>query len=156
MNIAEKFERIIKARDRIIAKLMEFGVTDKAVKIEEAAEMLDGIEKHSNVEAEVTVGKDYTIPKGYHDGSSVVMVDRAEQEKLIPDNIREGVTLFGVEGTLNGLSDIKAQSMEVDPSFEEQTVVPDADHNFLDAVVVKAIPYVESDNQAGGKTVTIG
>lgn len=98
----------------------------------------------------------YTVPQGYHDGSGTVEIDATEQSKLIPDNIREGVTILGVYGAMSGSEDVKAQSKEVVPTFTEQTVLPDAGFNSLTSVVVKAIPYVESDNSAGGKTVTIG
>lgn len=48
------------------------------------------------------------------------------------------------------------QSKEVTPSKEAQTIMPDEEYNCLSQVTVKAIPYVETDNSAGGKTVTIG
>jgi len=54
------------------------------------------------------------------------------------------------------LRDMKPQSKEVTPSKEAQTIMPDEEYNCLSQVTVKAIPYVETDNSAGGKTVTIG
>ena len=36
----------------------------------------------------------YTVPQGYHDGSGKVGIDEGEQAKLIPENIREGVTVL--------------------------------------------------------------
>ncbi|MBQ7491182.1 MAG: hypothetical protein IJT76_01080 [Clostridia bacterium] len=42
----------------------------------------------------------YTVPQGYHDGSGTVAIDAAEQAKLIPSNIKQGVTVLGVEGSL--------------------------------------------------------
>lgn len=98
----------------------------------------------------------YTVPQGYHDGSGTVQIDSAEQAKLIASNIREGVTILGVAGTMSGTEGEKAQEKEVTPSTVEQTVVPDAGFTCLSSVKVKAIPYVEADNSAGGKTVTIG
>ncbi len=98
----------------------------------------------------------YTVPQGYHDGGGKVAIDSTEQAKLIPDNIREGVTILGVAGTMSGTEDAKPQAKEVTPSTEQQVVLPDTGFNYLSQVTVKAIPYVESDNSAGGKTVTIG
>lgn len=98
----------------------------------------------------------YTVPQGYHDGSGKVEIDATEQAKLIADNIREGITILGVTGAMSGSEDVKAQSKEVTPTTEEQTVLPDDGYNSLTSVTVKAIPYTESDNSAGGKTVTIG
>lgn len=97
----------------------------------------------------------YTVPQGYHDGSGKVQIDATEQAKIIPDNIREGVTILGVTGEMTGTEDAKPQAKTVTPTTEAQTVLPDAGYNYLSQVTVNAIPYEESDNAAGGKTVTI-
>ena len=96
------------------------------------------------------------IPIGFHDGSGSVQIDATEQGKLIAANIREGVTVLGVEGTMSGSEGMKPQAKTVTPSTTEQSVLPDEDYNCLSQVTVKAIPYSETDNSAGGKTVTIG
>lgn len=100
----------------------------------------------------------YTVPQGYHDGSGTVQIDGTEQAKLIAENIRQGVTILGVEGTMSGTEGANAQAKTVTPSTVAQTVLPDADdgYNYLSQVTVAAIPYAESENSAGGKTVTIG
>ena len=98
----------------------------------------------------------YTVPQGYHDGSGFVQIDATEQAKLTPANIREGVTVLGVTGTMSPNEGEKAQEKTVTPSTTAQTVVPDSGFTCLSSVTVNAIPYVESDNSAGGKTVTIG
>lgn len=97
-----------------------------------------------------------SIKQGYHDGSGAVTIDATEQAKLIPDNIRDGVTILGVEGTMSGTEGVKAQSKTVTPTTSAQTILPDTGYNYLSQVTVNAIPYVESDNAAGGITVTIG
>lgn len=102
-----------------------------------------------------TVSGKYTIPQGYHDGSGGVTIDGDEQAKIIPTNIRQGITILGVEGTMTGTEDVKAESKEVTPTTSQQTVLPGAGFNYISQVIVKAIPYVESDNSAGGITVTI-
>lgn len=96
------------------------------------------------------------ISQGYHDGSGTASLDDTEKAKLTPNNIREGVTLFGVLGAMSGSEGVNAQSKEVTSSTVDQTITPDAGYTHLAQVVVRAIPYVESDNAAGGKTVTIG
>ncbi len=98
----------------------------------------------------------YTVPQGYHDGSGTVQIDANEQAKLIPSNIRDGVTILGVEGTMSGSEGVKPQSKNVTPSTTQQTVLPDTGYTHLSQVIVAPIPYVESDNSAGGTTVTIG
>lgn len=98
----------------------------------------------------------YTVPQGFHDGSGKVQIAASEQAKLIATNIREGVTILGVAGSMNPTEGEKAQEKTVTPKTTEQTVVPDSGYTCLSSVKVNAIPYVESDNSAGGKTVTIG
>lgn len=97
----------------------------------------------------------YTVPQGYHDGSGKVQIATTEQAKIIPANIRDGITILGVEGTMSSTEGAKPQAKTVTPTVEAQTILPDTGYNYLSQVTVAAIPYVESDNAAGGKTVTI-
>ncbi len=96
------------------------------------------------------------IRQGYHDGSGGVAIAAAEQAKIVPNNIREGITVLGVEGTMSGSEDVKAQAKSVTPSFTQQVVTPDAGFTHLSQVTVEQIPVTYSDNDAGGQTVTIG
>lgn len=95
------------------------------------------------------------VPQGYHDGSGTAQIDSTEQAKIIPGNIREGVTILGVAGEMSGTEGAKPQTKSVTPKTTAQTVLPDEGYNYLSEVTVAAIPYSESDNAAGGKTVTI-
>lgn len=100
----------------------------------------------------------YTIPIGYHDGAGKVSISSTEQAKIIATNIRAGVSILGVTGTMSGTESAKAQAKTVTPTTAQQTVLPDSSQgfNYLSQVTVNAIPYNESDNAQGGKTVTIG
>lgn len=102
-----------------------------------------------------TRDEEITVPQGFHDGSGKVGIDATEKGKLIAENIREGVTILGVLGSMSGSEDMKPQAKTVTPSTSKQTIMPDTDYNCLSQVEVEAIPYVESDNPAGGITVTI-
>lgn len=97
----------------------------------------------------------YTVPQGYHDGSGKVTIATTEQTKLVPANIREGITILGVTGSMSGTEGATPQAKTVTPTTAEQVIVPDDGYNYLSQVTVAAIPYVESDNSAGGVTVTI-
>lgn len=103
-----------------------------------------------------TKSQAYTIPQGYHDGSGKVSINATEQAKLIGENIRSGITILGVEGTMSGTEGANPQSKSVTPTTSEQVILPDEGYNYLSQVTVAAIPYVESENSAGGMTVTIG
>ena len=102
-----------------------------------------------------TKEEQFTIPTGFHDGSGKVGIDTTEKSKIIAANIKEGVTILGVTGTLAPASGVKAQSKTITPGIDEISVLPDEGYDYLSTVTVSAIPTSESDNAAGGVTFTI-
>ena len=97
-----------------------------------------------------------TIPAGFYDGSGTAAIDSTSATNLVAANIRESVTILGITGTMSGSEDVHAQSKTVTPTTTSQTVTPDSPtYNYLTSVTVNAIPYTETDNASGGKTVTI-
>lgn len=102
-----------------------------------------------------TKAQSVTIAQGYHDGSGSVSISSTEQAKIIAGNIKQGVSILGVTGTCEPSSDVTAQSKSVTPATTAQEVLPDDGYDYLSQVTVAAIPYAESDNSAGGTTVTI-
>ena len=102
-----------------------------------------------------TVAQQVGIQNGYHDGSGSVQIATAEQAKIIAGNIKAGVQILGVEGTYTG-EGVTAQTKNATPSWEAQQILPDSGYDYLAAVNIAAIPYVETPNSAGGITVTIG
>lgn len=102
------------------------------------------------------VDDEITIASGYHDGSGVAKLDSTEKAKLIPSNILQGVTILGVQGSVEPSSDVHIESSKsVTPGASAQTVLPSSGYDAMAQVVVAAIPYTETDNQQGGKTVQI-
>lgn len=99
---------------------------------------------------------DQTISLGFYDGSGKISIDSAEKAKIIPANIKNGVNILGVQGTMTGQEDISVQSKTVTPTFTAQTILPDEGYDYLSQVVVSAIPMTQSENSAGGLTLTIG
>lgn len=103
-----------------------------------------------------TKDEQYTIAYGLHDGSGKVGISETEKAKLISGNIKQGVTILGVEGSHEGSASVTAQAKTATPTRSEQVIIPDDGYDYLSQVTVAAIPYVETDNAAGGITVTIG
>lgn len=99
------------------------------------------------------------ISKGYHDGSGAATIDETEKAKLIPGNIRQGVSILGVEGEMSGTEDANAQAVTVTPKTTAQTIMPDTanGYNYISQVEVAAITKTESKTDGtNGTTVTIG
>jgi hypothetical protein len=102
------------------------------------------------------VDEEYTVPAGYHDGSGKVKIDTSEQAKIIATNIRQGVTILGIEGSMTGTEDVVAETKSATPSTTAQTLLPGTGYNYISQVNLAAIPYTETANAAGGLTATIG
>lgn len=157
------------AAGNVIVGECDFDVNsqDATVKV---AEILDGKTAYArgtkligtmpnNGAVTLTIDKitdEISIAQGYHDGSGKAAISSTEVAKIIGANIRQGITILGVTGTLEPSSEIKVQPKTVTPSKGKQTVLPDEGYNYLSQVTVNAIPYAESENSAGGLTVTIG
>ena len=84
---------------------------------------------------------------------------------LTGDTVTPGTLLTGttahdksgaaITGTMEASEAVNAQERSVTPSGEEQVVLPEEGYDFLSKVTVAAVPYAESENDAGGVTVTI-
>lgn len=104
------------------------------------------------------------IPEGYYDGSGSVGLSETEKAKLIAANIRNGITILGVEGSMSSTEGLNPQSKAVTPTKSEQVVLPDSGYNCLSQVTVAAIPdnYIttsdanaEADDIKNGKTAYV-
>lgn len=103
-----------------------------------------------------TKAQQYTIQQGYHDGSGKVGISSAEQAKIIATNIRQGVTILGIEGSMSGTEDMDIEPAKtVTPSLTAQTILPATGYDGMAQVNVEAIPVTRTDNAQGGVTVTI-
>lgn len=107
------------------------------------------------VEEITQVHDEIPIAQGYHEGSGYVSINYDEQTKIIPQNIKMGISILGVIGTCELSSNVTAHIKKITPSTVLQTVLPDSGYDYLSQVTVEAIPYAETDNASGGVTVTI-
>ena len=107
------------------------------------------------IEEITKVNDEIPIAQGYHEGSGYVSISNNEQAKIIPQNIKRGISILGVVGTCEPSSNVTAHAKRITPSTVLQTVLPDEGYDYLSQVTVEAIPYDETDNASGGVTVTI-
>ena len=104
-----------------------------------------------------TKDQTYTIPAGYHSGLGSVSISQTERNKIIASNILNGVTILGVTGEVSPSSDITSGAVSATPYLTAQTILPSSiGKDYISQVSIGAIAITESDNAAGGKTVTIG
>lgn len=81
-----------------------------------------------------------SIPAGYYSGGGKVAIADTEKAKLLPANIRQGVSVLGVDGTMSPSEGVNAQSKAVTPTKSAQVVQPDSGYTHLAQVTVEAIP----------------
>lgn len=72
---------------------------------------------------------------------------------LVAGNIRSGVSIFGVTGTVVAASSPNLQSKTVTPGTSSQTVRPDSGYDGLSQVVVSGDYDLVSGNIISGKTI---
>lgn len=119
-DIAIKIANIQTNRNTIRSKLVGLGLATTTANLEACATAVEGIENRGAVNATVTEGNTYTIPKGYHNGSG---------------------TVAGVAGGGN----YTLQTKSVTPTKKEQNVTSDDGYYGLSSVTVGAIPEAYQD-----------
>lgn len=112
---------------------------------------------HEGANVTVTDTSGTTIGAGYYDGSGKAVIDSTSASNLVPGNVRNGVTILGVEGTLSAEDTLTVGAVSATPTASQQVITAASqNYDYITQVTVAAIPYSESDNAAGGVTVTIG
>lgn len=102
---------------------------------------------------------EFSIPAGYHDGSGKVRIAESAKTNLISENIKQGVEILGVIGSLTGQEGVVAENAVVENSLDGVKVTPttSAGYNYLASVTVKPITVTETPApRGGGLVVTIG
>lgn len=115
MSTSNEISRLQTARNTIRTKFVELGIATSVDKLDALATAASGIENRGAVNASVTEGTSYTIPKGYHNGGGVIT---------------------GVAGGGN----YNLQEKTVTPTKSQQNVTSDEGYYGLSSVTVNAIP----------------
>ena len=97
-----------------------------------------------------------SIPAGYYSGAGKAVIDSTSASNLSANNIREGVTILGIEGSLVPETQPTVGPASATPTSSQQVITAASlGYDYITQVTVAAIPYVETDNAQGGKTVVI-
>ncbi len=120
MSIATEISRLQADRNTIRAKLVELGMATSVDNLTKLASAIEALINQGAVSVEVREGESYTIPKGYHNGSGVVL---------------------GVAGGGNYL----LQEKTVTPTKKEQNITAGDGYYGLSAVTVAPIPDIYQD-----------
>lgn len=102
----------------------------------------------------------YTVPQGYHNGNGTVGISSTEQQKIIAENIKKGVTILGQAGSYEGEAptlQTVSKSYTPSASAQSETITPGTGYDYIEEVDISiaAIPYEEVPNTYG-TTVNIG
>ena len=76
-------------------------VLDGKVFVNKSGAVTNGsLPNKTGTNGQITSTGGYTIPAGYYSGTEKVSIATAQQNNIVPDNIRAGTSILGVTGTL--------------------------------------------------------
>ena len=115
------------------------GFSSVDVEVPEVLPVIKELEITPSVEEQV-----HTVPEGADGFGPVTVhaVDRHIDSNIKPENIKSGVSILGVAGTL----EFKKQSKTVYPSTSKTTVSPDAEFDGLSSVIVNPVTHSIDSN----------
>lgn len=140
MSIQSEITRIQGLRNALRAKLVALGLAQSSADLEDCVTAVEAVENRGGVTGSISdKSTPYSVPAGYHNGTGTVSIAQAEQQKLLPGNIKQGVTILGVEGSYSG-EGVNLQAKTVTPTKARQTVAADEGYDALSQVTVEPIP----------------
>lgn len=147
MSISSEITRLQSLRNTLRTKLVSMLGLSSAADLEDCVTAVEEIPENGAVSGTIsTVAGKYTVPQGYHNGSGSVAISSTEQAKIIASNIKIGVSILGVTGTLATADSVKIQAVKsVTPTKSTQSITPDSGYDALAGVNVAAIPSAYQD-----------
>ena len=140
MSIQSEINRIIGLRDRIGAAIKSWGIASSGSDLQDYTEAIEDVTDRGGGGGDISSKTgEVDIPAGYYDGRGSVKIASAEQQKIIPGNIKQGVIILGVTGSYSG-EGTRLQSKTVTPTKSTQNVSADEGYDALSQVTVNPIP----------------
>lgn len=96
----------------------------------------------------------YTIPKGYHDGSGKIGIDSSEQAKIIPENIKKGVSILGVTGSYEATASGSTSNNNCEAYLVDVTNPTVSFKTASGTIKAYGYAYETTKSQWGGSTTT--
>ena len=148
MSIQTQIDRIVGLKNRIGAVLREWGISPVSNDLDGYTETLEGIQNRGTGGGEISEKSgSVQIQQGYYSGTGNVQIAPAEQQKIVPGNIKQGVTVLGVTGDYSGDA-ANLQSKTITPTETAQNVTADPGYDALSQVTVNPIPGQYKDVSA--------
>ena len=121
MSIQSEINRIIGLRDRIGAAIKSWGIASSGSDLQDYTEAIEDVTDRGGGGGDISSKTgEVDIPAGYYDGRGSVKIASAEQQKIIPGNIKQGVIILGVTGSYSG-EGTRLQSKTVTPTKSHRT-----------------------------------
>lgn len=99
-----------------------------------------------------TKDESVSVPSGYYSGNGSVSIADTEKAKLVANNIRHGVSILGVEGTMKNGTTIVSGSGEM--TFDTVAdMVNNGTNNVSDGTPVKCLGYYKKNDDGGAQYV---
>lgn len=145
-----------KPEDYIYTEQDKIAISDLLDKVDAVAELVEDANNTVNAAKQEAEEAKTAAKEAKAAAEECKALLESERAKLKPYDIREGVTVLGITGTMSRYNEPTVQTKTVTPSSVEQTITPDANYDYLSEVIVEKIPYSENTSSTGATTIIVG
>ena len=89
------------------------------------------------------------IPAGSYDGTARAKIDDAEAAKIVPENIRKDVDIFGQVGTYEGVDTLKALNANTLTEYSDSSVTNIRDYLFCNNTALQSASFPNATTMGG-------
>ena len=112
MSIQTQIERLERLRDSFRIKLMGMDLVGQSADFQECVSALADVEVHGYTYTPITdPNEPVVVAEGYYPEGCIVAVPPSYAQKIIGENIRMGVSIFGTDGTFTSGSTAEEENI---------------------------------------------